>query len=1107
MRWLLKIWFAGFYLLLYPFGHIVAQTNGYNIEIFTIENGLSQSFTNIIFQNSKGFLWIGTKDGINKYNGYTFEKYRNEPTDSCSLVNNYITAIAEDLNGNLWIGTKGGLSRYDRHHDRFTNFLYSPSDNNALSSPEIYDLLIDKKNNVWIKTRSFVERFDSATNGFKHFKHYNSVFSIVPAEKSFPLMEDLEGKIYIGSKDGLQAFDPSDNSVKRFYNDPNMPFCISNNFIKCLTLDKDGVIWIGTDCGMNAFDPKSGRFKDYYFNKKKDGLINQINDILIDSDDNMWVATNDGLVFFDRYSGKYRILGMVEGISTFVDVSVVFSIIEDKSKILWLTTPKGLIKIDKKPQKLQLVKNGSVLNKGIEKNNVTSLLLDNKNIMWVGTSGEGIKFISNIQTKELQFSSANFGNLSSLNNRTVYSMIQDSKGLIWIGTDDGLFTYDNRTKILREFCRQSNVIPCNLFENRSVYAIMEDNDGDIWLGSSRGIHVYDRKYEIVRSTFRIQNAEIIEIENVNALFQDDKGFIWVGCDEGLIKYNKQKNIYFHYGKESALKSFRILGGSVYSIYEDKEGLFWLGTSYGLQVFHPDSGVVSRYTIDQSLPNNLVYSIVPDLRNDLWLSTNRGICHFSPKTGVVRNFDIRDGLQGYEYNIGAGLADYNGRIYFGGVKGINYFNPDSIKLNLYVPPIEITSLEIYSGKNRVISHIEDRDEITIPYGKSTFDIYFAALDYTYPERNQYAYKMCRGSSEEDWIYRGNHDYASFSNISPGEYFLHVIGSNSDNIWNYDGKKIKIIIKPPVWQTRLAYIIYAFLAIVLINLFLRIRTKSLRKANRTLRDKELAAMQIAKQKEELTIQNKNIRDSINYARRIQQAILPSEKVFQNYLPESFIYYQPKDIVSGDFYWIQEIQDKIFLAAVDCTGHGVPGAFMSIIGFELFRRLRAFRNFDDPAKILLKLNDDFGEIFKDIENISLKDGMDVALCIIDKYDKHIKFAGAFSPFYIVRDDKVIEIKGDRYSVGVDELNLEKPEFTTHHIEMQPDDIYYIFSDGYADQFGGPEGKKYKFRRFRHLLLSIYNQPFEVQKYLLEESMIEWRGEHEQVDDIMVIGFKVKI
>jgi serine phosphatase RsbU (regulator of sigma subunit) len=300
----------------------------------------------------------------------------------------------------------------------------------------------------------------------------------------------------------------------------------------------------------------------------------------------------------------------------------------------------------------------------------------------------------------------------------------------------------------------------------------------------------------------------------------------------------------------------------------------------------------------------------------------------------------------------------------------------------------------------------------------------------------------------------------------------------------------------------YIICAFILLSLLNLLIfRYRTRALRRSNKILREKEVAARFVLRQKNVLSSRNKNIEDSLKYAERIQKAMFTRESDIAKMFPDSFIFQKPKDIVSGDFYWGKKIGDTIFLAAVDCTGHGVPGAFMSLIGLEMFRQIVCTKEIYTPGKILDEMNKSFDVVFDTTEEMSLRDGMDLTICSMNTKTNMLVFAGAFNPLYIIRNREIIEIKGDKTLVGP-YMGFDRLPFTNHEFQLESQDRIYMFSDGYADQFGGPEGKKFKYRRFRHLLLSICDQPLSRQHDILENSMEDWKGDLEQVDDILVIG-----
>jgi serine phosphatase RsbU (regulator of sigma subunit) len=300
-----------------------------------------------------------------------------------------------------------------------------------------------------------------------------------------------------------------------------------------------------------------------------------------------------------------------------------------------------------------------------------------------------------------------------------------------------------------------------------------------------------------------------------------------------------------------------------------------------------------------------------------------------------------------------------------------------------------------------------------------------------------------------------------------------------------------------------LLYGSITIFIILLFILSQTRILVKTRRLLKEKEQAYALIELQKVELELRDKNITDSLIYAQRIQEALLPSESYFRNHFVDSFIFFKPKNIVSGDFYWIEEKDEKIFIVAADCTGHGVPGALMSMIGLEIIEKTINEEHIEIPSKILAVMNKGLEKTFSREKNIGtiIRDGMDIGLCVIDRTRKKVQYAGAFLPLYLIRNGSLIEILADKIIIG---MNPEGLPYTDHEIDLLEDDIFYIFSDGYVDQFGGTENKKFMYRRFRYLLLTIHKFPVNDQKAILEENMKTWMGSNEQVDDIMVIGFR---
>ena len=846
------------------------------------------------------------------------------------------------------------------------------------------------------------------------------------------------------------------------------------------------------------FDPQKEKFKHFVANPEDPNSLsdNVVQDIIDDSKGNLWVCTNNGLNKFNYSSEDFTIYRQFTLDSRKLFASSITSIIQDNSGILWIGTLQGLFKFQPNRKKFMLYSQDSSGENLFTNNYVASLFRVNKDIILVGTWGTGLYVYNRSDGQVTKISSSN----SALKNDFIHVIYQDSQDNIWLGTQNGIYHFNVSTNAIKQVY---NVKYSRIFKNNRIYSIEEDNSGHCWIATRYGLHnIYNdsiRSYYLdPRDSLSLSSNLVYDIE------EDYQGFIWIATQNGLDRLDPVNGKMKHYKRSTADCRTCISNNEVLYIYESRlDSTLWFGTISGLNKYDRINDQFEVYTEKDGLTNNLIYAIEEDDKGNLWISTNRGLSRFKPVEEEFYNFSITDGLQNYEFNIASSYRSNDGEIFFGGISGFNSFYPDSIKINISPPKLEITLFEVVYKDERKVYNIKDREYLKLAHKNTLINIEFAALEYTDPGKNIYAYKL--EGVENEWIDIGTRRYASFSNLPPGEYTFHVKGANSDLVWNEEGLEIDILVKTPVWRTKSAIVIYVVVLILMVYILIQYRTRALRKSNQELKDKERIAKQVAKQKEELTIKNKNITDSIIYAKRIQEALLPSKNLISKIIYTSFILHKPKDIVSGDFYWVNEIDDKIFIAVVDCTGHGVPGAFMSIIGFELLRKITDEKRITEADKILYELNNGIATTFvkDDDRTVKLRDGMDLALCVIDKKERILEFAGAFRPLYFIRDNKIEEIRGDRFSVGLlDEQEDEKITKTT--INLLKDDIFYLFSDGYADQFGGPEGKKYKYRRFRHLLLTIHKLPFEQQKLYLDKSIEDWKGTLEQVDDILIMGIK---
>jgi len=1067
------------------------------VDHFTIENGLSQTSVNCLIQDSRGFLWIGTQDGVNKYDGYGFKIFKNQPTDTNSLSDNYVNCIYEDSEGNIWVGTNKGLNRIDRFTKRFSHYFSNPNNINSLKEDEVYDLYQDKSGYLWIKTENYLSRLNLQSGKFRHYEHYNDIFNFISVNATFSIFEDHKDQLWVGTKDGLNYFDRKLEIFKRYKHEPENKSSISNNNIKVIFEDSELNLWIGTENGLNKFNWDTEEFTCYYSNYENPKSIsnNIVNDIYEDDNGSLWIATDDGLNKFNKVNETFIVYNNFSYNNEELLTTSFTQIIQDKTGIMWVGALQGLLKIKNEQKKFKLY-NKSKSNVPYFSNNFITSIYKKDQTVWVGTWGTGL-YLFNPKTKtSIRYNTGN----SNISNDYIHKIFEDKNGNMWVGTQNGLSYFNSKTKRFEEIKRTKLI---NAFKNNRIFDILEDDQDNLWIGTKFGLHKIN-KDSIQSYFYNPKDSNTLAADHVYDLLLDNSKNLWIATENGLNKLNPETGKIETFQKTDECNTC-FSSNELLCIYEDKENQYlWLGTKAGLNRFSIKTFEVKAYTEKDGLPNNFVYAILPGNNGDLWLSTNRGISRFNPVSELFSNFGVSDGLQDFEFNHGASFKSDKGELFFGGISGYNSFYPDSIVKNQTVPNIEITSVEVLIDK--IVEEIEigENRQVRIPFKNNLIAIEFSALDFLNPAKNNYAYKIM--GIDDEWINLGNKRYTTFS-LPPGNYTFTVKGSNSDYIWNETGTSLEIIVLTPLWETKFAYAVYIILLIGLIVWIFQYRTRSLRRSNQELKDKELIAKQIAKQKEELTVKNKSITDSIVYAKRIQEALLPSLDIYKRIMPGSFILLKPKDIVSGDFYWINEKKDKIFLAVVDCTGHGVPGAFMSIIGFELLRKITDDEGVEGADEILQHLDDGVATTFgKASENTKLKDGMDIALCVIDKKKKVLEYAGAFRPLYLIRDNKIEEIRGDRFSVGLLEEG-ESDKITKTTIKLQKDDIFYMFSDGYADQFGGPDGKKYKYRRFRHLLLTIHKLPLDQQLTYFDRSFEDWKGEHEQVDDVLIVGFRPEI
>jgi ligand-binding sensor domain-containing protein/serine phosphatase RsbU (regulator of sigma subunit) len=1086
-----KIFIISFFSMLYIISF--AQNYIMTVEKFGLEEGLSQSAVNCMIQDSSGIIWIGTQDGLNKFDGYNFTTFRHEPFDKNSLSSNYIWDIEEDNDGNLWIATQLGFNKYTKSTGKFQSFYHNSFDTTSLSSNVVYNILIDSDHRIWVLTSESFDEFLPETEVFLRHKYFKDSNTNLSNYNNLAIYEDSQKRIWVGTKDGLNYFDKNTEKFKRYFNsDDNSS--LSNNEIRAIYEDSDYNIWIGTQNGLNKLNQSSNTFDRYYFKNNTSELkLNIIRSISETQDGTLWIGTDNGLKIMDISNPVIQDFSNIEIIGIKEKIS---AIISDLSGIMWIAGWKGIYKVDIRPKKFQYFgKNEGSNSYELSDNYIYSIFVDNLNQIWAGSLGVNIinkstKKVYNCQSKDFNY---------CISDAYVFCFYHSNDNKLWIGTNNGLYIYDLDANKFIAFKDIFNIQEINSFNNNRITSIIEDLDGNFWISSYNGLYKINKTGITTYNKAETQENGLTSNE-IYSLLVDSDGVLWIGTVEGLNKYVKETDSFIWY-TYNAEEGKGLSNNSVLQVFECSQGFIWIGTESGLNKFDKNDNSFEYFTCNKTnFINDYIYSILEDNNNNLWLSTNKGIVKFNKISHEIVTYGIKDGLQDYEFNLGACYKTKNGEMFFGGVNGFNSFFPDSMKINTITPKTVITKFIKSDNDKESEVFFDSIYSIELKYHEN-FTIYFSLPEYTKPENNQFQYKL-EGITDE-WSVPSYQHFANFSQLKPGTYTFQVRGANSDAQWNLESAVLKIEIIPPFYMTDFAYTIYILLGILLILLVFLYITRNMRIENQILVEKTKASKEIEKHKEELELKNTNITDSIHYAKIIIDAMLPSENILKKLIPDSFILFLPKDIVSGDFYWFIERNNKIFIAAVDCTGHGVPGAFMSIVGIDLFRNI-INKGIYEPSEILNKMNEEVADVFEpENGNQTLKDGMDLGFCVIDKKTKTMTYSGAYNPLYLIRNNSLIEFKANRFSVGLIS-NGANQAFTSETYQLLDNDVIYLFSDGYTDQFGGNEAKKFKFRRFRHLLLSIHNLHSEEQKIRLTETYIDWKGKHEQVDDILIIGLK---
>ena len=828
-----------------------------NFKNLTTKDGLSNNKVIAVLQDKTGFLWFGTEDGLNRFDGYEFKVYRNNPADSNSISSNNIWSLFEDNERNIWIGTKSGeLNRYDVKKDIFEHWKFRSKDYKENSINEIYR---DKEGAIWIGTyQSGLYKFDNKTKKIYNWNYNpNEPTSLSNNFVTF-ITEDTDGYLWISTYNGLNKFNPKtgDNSFQRFYSDPENKNSIPSNLIWTIKKSKFNptLFWLGTANGLVSLDTRSDTFIRIPLEPVSElqfGLsISSVVEENIKNEKILWLGSYGGLIRFDLNTAKTQRFTKKENDPSSIISNEINKTIIDRSEVIWMATENGLSYISKKAMKF----NNAFYNKKetgafneLVKINIKSIKQNRQGISFFGTAN-GI-YTYNPSDKDKGF----FKFVSTLG-LNAWSLAADVDN-IWIGTyGQGLKQLNLKSGSIKNWVIESPTFKTSAFEY--LKSLFLDENKNLWMGFwGGGLARFDTRtgqYKIWIT--ESGNSNSISHNDVWAIHKDKNSRLWIGTNGGGLNiFENSDGEKFYRWIDISDKSKQLSSNSIYSICESLRGkntnengetILWIGTSNGLNkiLIHNSSDPynlnslkieVESYTTQDGLADNSVKSILEDKNGNLWIGTNSGISFFNVAKESFVNYNNSDGVTGNEFNSGSAFYSRDGLMYFGSVDGLNFFNPDQIQQSEFTPPIFITDFQIFNqllkiGEDSPLNvSILDIDKIVLAYSQNVFSFQFAALDYNSPQSIHYAYQM--QGFDKDWIYTDDRRYITYTNLDPGTYQFKVKATNSDGIWNENFKSLAIIINQPWWRTGWAYAFYVLLIIVGIFAARRIETNRARLRN--------------------------------------------------------------------------------------------------------------------------------------------------------------------------------------------------------------------------------------------------------------------------------------
>jgi ligand-binding sensor domain-containing protein/class 3 adenylate cyclase/predicted metal-dependent HD superfamily phosphohydrolase len=835
-----------------------AQLEKVRFNRISIKQGLSQSSVNKVIQDKDGFIWIGTQDGLNKYDGYNISVFYNDPSDTNSISNNYINCLLQDSKGYIWIGTDFGLCRYDPIYEKFERYF----EKNGLPDNSIREIIEDQTGKLWVGTiNSGLVYFEEKGNEFKSIDREidGDVRSLFVSSSNILWIGTDKGSVYnynIPNQNLIKIHNAGDQSIHSVWD-------IEEKLSKELIF--------ATDVGL--FLLKEGELVESPLNKRLPGVF--VRSVYLIDDNQMWVGTNEGLVqLIDNQINVYQYESNNANSITHNQIQDIFL---DRGGVMWAATNSGLNKFDTEKIMFSHYREIKGNDNTLHGQNVWSIYETKDKKLWVGTR-QGLNVYAK-DRKKVYFLDNVSGSRSFAKNRSVMSIYEDRQGRLYVGAVDGIYEVKrDEDGVPIEFVKLEFNSPS--FENM-VYTITEDKDNRLWVGTKQGLIVFNETRN--SNSFFVPNnlATSLPHKTIRNIKICNDNSVWIGTEGGLSKvlyFGVDSLILKTYNNSvSDLKS--LSNNMVISILEtSKKDVLWLGTyGGGLNIFNTKTEVFSNITERNGIANNVVYGVLSDSNSNLWLSTNKGLSFYNTSTKQINNYIENDGLQSNEFNIGAFFQSTSGELFFGGINGFNSFMPEKIQINKKPPQIVFTGIKFSNKKAKIgdvlSKHIQATSKLNLTYRYHDLSIEFAALHYSFPEKNTYAYKMV--GYDEDWVEVGTQRFATYTNLDDGEYTFLVKGRNSDGIESESVASLAIIITPPFWGTWWFRISSVLAILGIVVLIYKVRVKQIEDQKEALeqivQDRTAVVMQ---QKDELMAQKALIEEEKEKSEKLLLNILPQE-----------------------------------------------------------------------------------------------------------------------------------------------------------------------------------------------------------------------------------------